>query len=174
MKQSATSIRRAAQAEPAANVASERDLGNLPGWNLTDLYESMEAPAFFEDMARAEKTCREFAERWRGKLEDIAGTPQASAGLEKAIAEYDAIEDVLGRIVSFADVTYCTDMTDQARGKFAANTRDRVTAMSSSCCSSRSNSTALMTRRWKPQCSKHRYRAMRPGCATFAWTSPIS
>ena len=47
-------------------------LGALPQWRLEDLYESMDSQRFAEDMDRARREAKEFAETWRGKLGAIA------------------------------------------------------------------------------------------------------
>jgi oligoendopeptidase F len=124
-------VRRANSSSAALGASDGKDLGDLPGWNLADLYPGRDSSLFTGDMSRADTMCRDFASRWRGKLEGIAQSAQASVELEKAIAEYDGIEDLLGRLMSFADLTYCTDMTNPDLGKFASDTRDRITGMSS-------------------------------------------
>ncbi|MBM3607698.1 MAG: M3 family oligoendopeptidase [Alphaproteobacteria bacterium] len=127
-----TDARISAPASAAASSAAEAEaLGALPAWNLAALYAGMDDPAFAADMKKAEALCQDFTSRWRGKLDTAARSANASAELEKAIAEYDALEDRLGRLMSFADLTYSTCMTDSARAKFNADARDRLTAMSS-------------------------------------------
>ena len=124
--------RRLAASEAAASQSASPALGALPSWNLTDLFASIEDPAFASAMAEAEKAAAEFSARWRGRLGELASGADASAQLEKAISEYDLLEDRLGRLMSFADLTYATCMTDPARARFNSNTRDRLTAVSSS------------------------------------------
>ncbi|MFN3891706.1 MAG: M3 family oligoendopeptidase [Beijerinckiaceae bacterium] len=117
------------QAEAAAKPAT--DLGSLPEWNLADLYPGMNSPAYAQDVARAEKECRAFAEKWRGKLADIAAAPGASEKLDEAVRAYESIEDLLGRIISYAGLIYAGDTTDPHRAKFMGDAQERVTNASS-------------------------------------------
>ena len=45
--------------KPAASGAA-RALGDLPEWNLGDLYAGMDAPALAHDLARAAADCQAF------------------------------------------------------------------------------------------------------------------
>ena len=48
-----------------ANAASG-GLGNLPDWDLSDLYPAPDAPEFARDMAWLETACTDFAARYEG------------------------------------------------------------------------------------------------------------
>ncbi|HTJ01163.1 MAG TPA: oligoendopeptidase F, partial [Methylovirgula sp.] len=56
----------------AAKRADHPSLGDLPEWNLADLYPSMESPAFAADLAKAEAECAGFAADYRGRLDELA------------------------------------------------------------------------------------------------------
>ncbi|WP_422679880.1 M3 family oligoendopeptidase [Chelatococcus albus] len=120
---------RAMSTAAAARVAD--GLGPLPEWDLTHLYPAMEAPAFAEDLARAEAECKAFAEAYRGKLDAIARGPEASVALGAAVERYEAIEDLLGRLMSYASLVYAGDTTDPKCAKFYGDTQERLTAASS-------------------------------------------
>lgn len=107
------------------------DLGALPEWDLSDLYAGIDSPDFRADLERAEGDCRIFSERWSGSIAGIAGTPEASQRLAEAVAAYEAIEDRLGRLMSFAGLVYSGDTTDERRQKFYGDTQGRLTAASS-------------------------------------------
>ena len=104
------------------------ELGALPEWDLADLYPGMDSTAFANDLAAAEAECRDFAERYRGRLDDLARDP--GAALAEAVIRYEAIEDRLGRIVSYAGLLYAGDTTDPVRAKFYGDTQERLTAAS--------------------------------------------
>ena len=118
-----------APAEAAARASV--DLGQLPEWNLADLYPAMDSPAYANDLARGETECRAFAEKWRGKLADITARPDASAKLTEAVKDYEALEDLLGRIMSYAGLIYSGDTTDPHRAKFYGDAQERITNASS-------------------------------------------
>ena len=107
------------------------DLGALPEWDLTDLYPGMDSAAFRDDLARAEGECKSFAERYRGTLDALARSHDASAGLGAAVQRYEAIEDLIGRLMSYAGLVYSGDTTDPQRAKFYGDTQERLTAASS-------------------------------------------
>ena len=110
---------------------TEGALGDLPEWNLADLYPGMESPAFAQDLARAKTECAEFQEAFQGKLADLAGSADAAQALHDVIARYERIEELLGRLMSFAGLVYAGDTTDPARAKFYGDTQERLTAASS-------------------------------------------
>src|SRR5262249_14484355 len=70
-------------------------------------------------------------ENYRGKLNDLTGSAGAGADLAAAIRRYEAIEDLLGRIGSFAGLVYSGDTTDPKRSKFYGDAQDKLTAASS-------------------------------------------
>ncbi len=116
----------------AASAASRNaDLGPLPEWDLSHLYPSMDSEAFKTDLARAAAECKALAETYRGKLEDLATGADAAQALGEAIRRYEAVEDLLGRLMSYAGLVYSGDTTDPARAKFYGDTQERLTAASS-------------------------------------------
>ena len=118
-------------ATAAANAAGDNSIGSLPEWKLDDLYPGMDSALFKTDLTRALPLCCSFAERWRGKLADIAGSPEASEKLCAAVREYEEIEELLGRIMSYAGLLHAGDTTDTARTKFYGDAQDKVTTASS-------------------------------------------
>src|SRR5215212_8017443 len=122
-------VRQMAAVMSAPSKGSE--LGSLPEWNLSDLYPAMDSPAFAESLARAEAECKALAEAYRGKLDELAQADDAPARLGEAVQRYEAIEDLLGRLMSYAGLIYSGDTTDPKRMKFYGDTQDRLTAASS-------------------------------------------
>jgi oligoendopeptidase F len=121
---------RASQAA-ARTVSKPIELGVLPEWDLTDLYPSMDSAEFASDLARGEAECKGFAETYRGKLDGLARGEDAPAALGAAVIRYEAVEDLLGRIMSYAGLVYSGDTTDPKRAKFYGDTQERLTAASS-------------------------------------------
>lgn len=120
---------RAPHSRTADAGAAQADIGMLPEWDLSDLYPGMGSEAFLQDLARAESECREFAERHRGGLDEIARA--GSAALAEVVVAYEAIEDRLGRLMSYAGLIYSGDTTDPNRAKFYGDTQERLTSASS-------------------------------------------
>jgi len=106
-------------------------LGTLPEWNLTHLYPGMESAEFARDCDAMVEECKAFAARYKGKLGDLTAGRQAATALYEAIRTYEAIEDRMGRIISYAGLIYSTDTTNPAHGKFYGDTQEKVTNASS-------------------------------------------
>ena len=115
----------------ASSVDLAVDLGALPEWDLTDLYAGLDDPRFTEDLVRGEAECGAFATTYRGKVVALGGGEGASARLAEAVARYEALEDLLGRLMSYAGLVYAGNTTDPARAKFYGDTQERLTAASS-------------------------------------------
>jgi oligoendopeptidase F len=107
-------------------------LGDLPEWNLKDLYPAMDSRAFADDLTKAASECRSFNVTYKGKLEGLANkASSAGLGFLQAIQRYEALEELLGRIMSYAGLVYAEDTTDPERTKFFGDTQEKVTNASS-------------------------------------------
>ncbi|MCD2183120.1 M3 family oligoendopeptidase [Rhizobium sp. GN54] len=105
------------------------DLGDLPHWNLGDLYASPKAPEFAADLKRGEADALAFEARWKGRLDEAAGRT-GKDGIGQAVKEFEALDDLLGRIASFAGLTYFSDTTDPANGKLYGDVQSKITDIS--------------------------------------------
>jgi oligoendopeptidase F len=110
----------AAKAQPA-----------LPEWNLADLYPGLDAPEVKRDLDRVDADSVAFEETYKGRLADLAAAPGAGAALAAAIRRYEAIDDLAGRLISYATLVHAGDTTDPARAKFFGDVQERITAASS-------------------------------------------
>jgi oligoendopeptidase F len=119
-----------APAKRAAAKKVPKTLGALPEWNLADLYPSMDAPAVKADLDRGETECIEFEKDYKSRLEAIATGPGAGKALAEAVRRYEAIEDVLGRLISYAGLLYSGNSTDPSIAKFYGDMQERITAAS--------------------------------------------
>lgn len=115
----------------AAAAAKAVELGALPEWDLTHLYPVMDGPEFRTDLGNAEAECKRFAEAYRGRLGALIQAQDGAAALHEAVARYERLEDLLGRLMSYAGLVYSGDTTDPARAKFYGDTQERLTAASS-------------------------------------------
>ena len=102
------------------------DLGSLPEWDLSDLYPSPTSPALQEDLEQIERDAKAFGARWQGRLSEIDG-----AELATAIADFEELQERLGRVASYAHLVYAGDMSDAENGRFYQSMQERVTQLSS-------------------------------------------
>ena len=98
----------------------------LPAWDLSDLYASPTDPKLAADLDKAEAEARAFEAAHAGKVATMSGDALAAA-----IAAYEAIEERLGRAMSYAQLVFSADAQDAANGRFYQTTQERVTAISS-------------------------------------------
>ena len=97
--------------------------GDLPEWDLTDLYPSEDSAELARDMDWLDNACSEFATDYQGKLANLD-----AAGLLEAVQRYEQIDIIAGRIMSFAGLRYYQITTDSDRAKFMADAQDKITA----------------------------------------------
>ena len=102
--------------------AGDKNLGNLPEWNLDDLYTGEGAPELKRDLDWLEAACRDFASDYEGKLADLD-----AAGLLECIQRQERINQVAGRIMSFAGLRYYQLTTDAGRAKFMSDVQEKIT-----------------------------------------------
>ena len=105
-------------------------LGVLPEWNLNDLYPSLDSPEIKRDLEQADSDCATFEQDFKGRLAAMAAGDGAGRALAEAVKRYEAIDDRLGRLVSYASLVYAGNTTDPVRAKFYGDVQERITAAS--------------------------------------------
>src|SRR5262245_38856536 len=126
-----------AAAKPAAKPASKpaskptsKNLGALPEWNLTDLYAGIDDPKVKRDLDRADEYCKAFEDDFKGKLAGLAEQPEGGAVLAQAVIRYEQLDDLLGRLISFAGLVHAQNTVEPVRAKFYGDVQERITAAS--------------------------------------------
>jgi oligoendopeptidase F len=124
--------KRTAAKRPAKNgpAPGKTGLGALPEWNLDDLYSGLDDPLIKRDLDRADADCVAFEEAYKGKLAELARAPKAGEALAEAVRRYEAIDDLAGRLSSYAGLLHAGNTVDPARNKFYGDVQDRLTAAS--------------------------------------------
>lgn len=117
-------------ASAEAQASTSRDLGELPTWRLEDLYPGQTSSEFLGAVEKAAADALAFEVKWKGKLAEALETV-GDTSLAQSLTEMDALEDLLGRIASYAGLTYYSDMTNPANGKFFGDIQAKLTDMSS-------------------------------------------
>jgi oligoendopeptidase F len=104
------------------------DLGQMPEWDLDDLYTGMDAPEVARDLAAAAAAAKALKETWAGKLVAAGGD---GARLARAVKAYETLSDLMGKLGSYAGLLYAANQTDPARAKFYGDVSEKLTAISS-------------------------------------------
>lgn len=100
--------------------------GDLPVWDLNDLYPGKDSPEFKAALEEAKALAAKFENDYKGKLADLT----KSDGLIKAIKDSEVLGDLTGRIGSFAFLQYAQRSTDPDRAKFMGDTNEALTNLS--------------------------------------------
>ncbi len=111
---------------PEGSIAvSSHGEQDLPCWNLADLYTAMDSPRIEADLAKADADACVFQQQHAGRLGELSGQ-ELSAAMER----FQAIDEVLGRIMSYAQLLFSADSTDAASGQFYQSMMERCTVIS--------------------------------------------
>ena len=106
-----------------ASVSGGADnLGNLPEWDLNDLYQGTDDPKINQDMAWLETECAAFAADYEGKLAELTADDMLIC-----IQRNEKISSIAGRIMSFAGLRYYQLSTDGERTKFLSDAQEKIT-----------------------------------------------
>ena len=100
--------------------------GDLPTWDLSDLYPGPKSPEIEAAFAEVEAAATAFEARLAGQLGSLPGAELASA-----IEDYQRMEEIQGRLASYAQLRFSADSTDPVSGQFYQGVTERVTAISS-------------------------------------------
>ncbi len=115
-----------AQSEQSSKESALKD---LPEWNLTDLYPAMDSPEFLEDVKLCKTEAESFENKFSGKLlENLQKNPR---DLAMTIAEYEGIEERMGRVMSYAGLVYSGDTSNPENAKFYGDAQESMTSAGS-------------------------------------------
>ena len=105
-----------------ANSQGGGAFGDLPEWDLSDLYASEDAAELQADLTWLKLSCIDFSNDYEGKLAQLNADEML-----KAVERYEAIDIIAGRIMSFAGLRYYQLTTDPERAKFMSDMQDKLT-----------------------------------------------
>src|SRR5512143_560182 len=88
-------------------------------WNLADLYSGSDDPALARDLEKANLDADGFAERYRGRVASLT-----AAELAEALQEAEALNDLIGRLGSFASLQWATDTGNATYGALLQRMRE--------------------------------------------------
>jgi len=102
--------------------SGSKDLGNLPEWDLSDLYSSQNAPELSRDLQWLDQECASFAADYEGKLANLD-----AAEMLACVLRNEHINTIAGRIMSFAGLRYYQLTIDGDRTKFMSDMQEKIT-----------------------------------------------
>ena len=83
-------------------------LGDLPVWDLSDLYKSHNDKKLSSDIKEVKSISKTFIEKYKGNLEQLN-----SSQLNEAINYYERINQILGKLYSYASLSFAIN-TDKS------------------------------------------------------------
>src|ERR1700712_2023169 len=110
-----------------AKAAAKPKSARLPEWNLADLYSGIGAPEVTRDLKKMDAECLAFEADYRGKLAEKAAAEAGGQWLAGAVRRYEAIDDLAGRLGSYASLIHAGDSVDPAITKFYGDVSERMT-----------------------------------------------
>jgi oligoendopeptidase F len=116
--------------KPAAKSKTASKAGKLPEWNLADLYAGIDAPEVVRDLVRMDAECVAFETDYKGRLAEHIAREDGGTWLAGAVRRYEAIDDLAGRLGSYAGLVHAGDSVDPAISKFYGDVSERLTAAS--------------------------------------------
>jgi oligoendopeptidase F len=132
---STSALRKPNKTKPkASNKTAEKagkiKAGKLPEWNLADLYSGIDAPEVARDLQKMDADCVAFETDYKGKLSERTAGDDGGRWLAQAVSRYEAIDDLAGRLGSYAGLVHAGDSVDAAITKFYGDVSERLTAAS--------------------------------------------
>ena len=114
------------RATEATSQKGHNEFGAMPEWNLDDLYPVRDSLELKTDLEKARREAEAFEAAYKGKLDGLA----RNGGLVEAVKRSEALDDLTGRIGSFAYLQYAQNTQDPNRAKFLGDMNEALTSLS--------------------------------------------
>ncbi|MGC1664656.1 MAG: M3 family oligoendopeptidase [Bradyrhizobium sp.] len=125
---STSALRRStAQRKPSSKKVARPRAEKLPEWNLSDLYSGIGAPEVARDLDRLDAECVAFENDYKGKLAERTAGGGGGRWLAGAVKRFEAIDDLAGRLGSYAGLVHAGDSVDPVISKFYGDVSERLT-----------------------------------------------
>jgi oligoendopeptidase F len=108
-----------------APAGVDTGVGPLPEWDLADLYPGRDSPELRRDLAALAAAAASFQAHCRGRLAGLAG-----AELGAAIAEYERLQEIAGRIMSYAELLRSGNVADPEIARFYQTMHEQINRVS--------------------------------------------
>lgn len=111
--------------------AQASNFGDLPEWDLSDLYSSFTSDELDRDLKTLDVISGSLAKDFEGKVVDLARDRNGDAAIADLLRRYEVISDLMGRIGSYAQLLFAKDSTDLECAKFYGDIQARLTEVQS-------------------------------------------
>ena len=103
----------------------EKNLGNMPSWNLDDLYLSVNDKNINYDLEKIKSMINNF-QQYKGKVKNMNGKQ-----LYNAIIDYENIEELMAKLGSYAYLKYAENLSIDENVKLYQKINEELTNLSS-------------------------------------------
>ncbi|MGC1551557.1 MAG: M3 family oligoendopeptidase [Bradyrhizobium sp.] len=125
---STSALRRStAQRKTSSKKVARPRAEKLTEWNLSDLYSGIGAPEVARDLDRLDAECVAFENDYKGKLAERTAGGGGGRWLAGAVKRFEAIDDLAGRLGSYAGLVHAGDSVDPVISKFYGDVSERLT-----------------------------------------------
>ncbi len=107
-----------------------KDHDILPEWDLSDLYDGLNSKKLKSDLQLSMKSAVAFERKYKSRLASLLKEKNGGDRLAKALKEYESLQDLLGRIMSYAGLLYAGNSNDTERAKFFGDAQEKITSAS--------------------------------------------
>ncbi|MGD9615743.1 MAG: M3 family oligoendopeptidase [Alphaproteobacteria bacterium] len=107
-----------------AGAMDDKRLGDLPEWDLADLYPGRDSPELRRDLEALAVDAAAFRVRVENRLAALSG-----GELGTAVAEYERLQETAGRIMSYADLLRAGNVADPEIARFYQTMHERINAV---------------------------------------------
>ena len=114
------------KSDESNHFKSQNQIGDLPEWNLSDLYISPSAKEINKDLKQVKDLSNSFALNYENKLSTLSASEML-----QCIQSHEKITGLMGRLMSFASLRYYQLTTDPSRTKLLSDIQDKITESSS-------------------------------------------
>ena len=111
--------------DQSQNLKEQSQLGEMPEWDLSDLYSSASAKEIVKDLKSVEQLSESFASKYENKLSTLSATEMLIC-----LMSQEKITGLMGRLMSFAALRYYQMTTDVSRTKLLSDIQDKITQLS--------------------------------------------
>ena len=105
-------------------------LSKLPEWDLSDLYENLDSDKLNSDLQLSIDSAIEFEKKYKSQLDGMLNEATGADQLAQALKDYESLQDLLGKLMSYAGLLYAGNSNDAAIVKFFGDTQDKITSAS--------------------------------------------
>ena len=110
--------------------SADGTLGELPEWDLSDLYENLDSDKLKSDLQLSIDSAIAFEQKYKSLLDGMLDEASGADQLAQALKDYEALQDLLGKLMSYAGLLYAGNSNDPAIVKFFGDTQDKITSAS--------------------------------------------